>query len=331
MADQQPTPSRSTRVALENLAAEHYAALQLAMSKMLSTSLASETFAQIIDGLPTRDVYLDYYNSHRPDFEENLVSSQPAMDAVESYQKKFDISCLQVDANIVQAYQNASRGSKEFNLRLMEILAILCHEIAVYLYNMYDGGLRKPDSAEVYHRMPKPTLTLKIPLAPVRLKPAELFHSYYQDWQQYPHGKADIVGYWAEYRLFGGVVLFDRGETGLACKDIFIHPVGGYKIFQLLDAQVENYMRFLFLDLQDSSTSPESSECMRFKAEKSAPRIDPWDAMAYLHIYRDRYERKIPDQKPWRCVVRVEDEEEYRQAFRNLNERTKRMRAQSEE
>lgn len=101
MADQQPTPSRSTRVALENLAAEHYAALQLAMSKMLSTSLASETFAQIIDGLPTRDVYLDYYNSHRPDFEENLVSSQPAMDAVESYQKKFDISCLQVDANVI--------------------------------------------------------------------------------------------------------------------------------------------------------------------------------------------------------------------------------------
>ncbi|PGG96767.1 hypothetical protein AJ79_09450 [Helicocarpus griseus UAMH5409] len=300
MADQQPAPSRSscsTQIVLENLSAEHYTAVQLSMSKMLSTPLAGETFAQIVDGLPTRDVYLDYYNSYRPDFEENLVPSQSAMDAVESYRKKFDIGCLQVDTNVAQAYQNASRGSKEFNLRLMEILAILCHEVAVSLYNTYDGGLRKPDSAEVYRQMPKPILTLKIPLPP--------------DWQQYPHEKADIVIYWAEYRLFGGVVLFDRGETGLA---------------------VENYMSFLFLDQpQDSFTLSETSKCMRFKAEKSAPRIDPWDAMAYLHIYRDRYERKVPDQKPWRCVVRVEDEDEYRQAFLDMNERTKRMRAQKEE
>ncbi|KKZ64472.1 hypothetical protein EMCG_09543 [[Emmonsia] crescens] len=327
MADQ------PTRIALENLAAEHYTVLQLAMSKILSTFLATETFAQIVDGLPTREVYLDYYNSLRPDFEENLVPSQPAMNAVESYQKKFDIGCLQVDTKVAQAYQNASRGSKEFNLRLMEILAVLCHEIAVYLYNVYDGGLRKPDSAEVYRRMPKPSV---LPLGkpqPMRLKPAELFHPYYQNWQQYPHGKADIVGYWAEYRLFGGVVLFDRGQTGSECKDMFIHPVGDYNIFQLSDTQIENYMSFLFLDqTHNLSTSPKAPEHMRFKAEKYARRIEPYDAIVYLNIYRDKYERKIPERRPRRCVVWAEDVmPNYREALLDLAERTERMRAQRKE
>ncbi|KAK2799482.1 hypothetical protein FQN50_008454 [Emmonsiellopsis sp. PD_5] len=325
----QLTPSRRTGVALENLAAEHYAALQLAMSKILSTSLATETFAQIVDGLPTRDVYLDYYDSRRPDFEENLVPSPPAMDAVESYRKKFDIGCLQVDTNIAQAYQNASRGTKEFNLRLIEILAILCHEIAVYLYNAYDGGLRKPDSAEVYRQMPKPSV---LPLGkpqPVKLKPAELFHPYYQDWQQYPHGIADIVGYWAEYRLFGGVVLFDRGQTGSECKDIFIHPVGIAFIFQLSDTQIENYMSFLFSDrTQDHpSTSLTGPEHMRFKAEKYARRIEPYDAIVHLNIYRDKYERKIPERRPRHCVVLAEDVmPDYREALLDLAERTRARR-----
>jgi hypothetical protein len=39
-------------------------------------------------------------------------------------------------------------------------------------------------------------------------------HEAYYDLQQYPNGVADVVGYWAEYHLFGGVVLFDRGESG---------------------------------------------------------------------------------------------------------------------
>ncbi|KAK2783772.1 hypothetical protein FQN52_009516 [Onygenales sp. PD_12] len=327
MADQ-PTPSGPTQVALENLATERYAALKLAMSKILSTSLATETFAQIVDGLPTRDVYLDYHNSRRPDFEENLVPSPPAIDAVESYCKKFDISCFQVDANVAQAYQNASRGSKEFNLRLIEILAILCHEIAVYLYTAYDGGVRKPDSAEVYRQMPKPRV---LPLGkpqPVKLKPAELFHPYYQDWQQYPHGIADIVGYWAEYRLFGGVVLFDRGQTGSECKDIFIHPVGISYIFQLSDTQMENFMSFLFSDrTQGPSASLTAPEHMRFKAEKFARRIEPYDAIVHLNIYRDKYERKIPEQRPRRCVVLAEDVmPDYREALLDLAERTRAQR-----
>ncbi|OJD09658.1 hypothetical protein ACJ73_10161, partial [Blastomyces percursus] len=67
----------------------------------------------------------------------------------------------------------------------------------------------------LWPNMPPPT--------PLKALPAELFHHSYDFWQQYPNGIADIGG----------------------CKDIFIHPVGGYMIFQLSEAQVHAYIRFL--------------------------------------------------------------------------------------
>jgi hypothetical protein len=39
------------------------------------------------------------------------------------------------------------------------------------------------------------------------------FHYAYQYPVQYPRGLADVAGYWAEGKVFGGVVVFDRGET----------------------------------------------------------------------------------------------------------------------
>ena len=95
----------------------------------------------------------------------------------------------------------------------MEIVAILCHDIAVDLYIKHEGGVRKPDPANAC-RKPPPNLPPGLILPPITPLPAAFFYPYYQDWEQYPDGIADIVGYWAEYRFFGGVVLFDRGESG---------------------------------------------------------------------------------------------------------------------
>lgn len=47
--------------------------------------------------------------------------------------------------------------------------------------------------------------------------PQTLFrHKFYLDADLYPEGVADVVGYWAESRIFGGVVLFDRREPDSA-------------------------------------------------------------------------------------------------------------------
>lgn len=48
---------------------------------------------------------------------------------------------------------------------------------------------------------------------------ANMFHHYmYTDHEQYPLGAADMAGYWLEDRIFGGVVLFDRGKSGKEVK-----------------------------------------------------------------------------------------------------------------
>ena len=40
------------------------------------------------------------------------------------------------------------------------------------------------------------------------------YHNFYVRFQNYPFGLLDVVGYWAETQLFGGVLLFDRGHSG---------------------------------------------------------------------------------------------------------------------
>lgn len=102
-------------------------------------------------------------------------------------------------------------------MRLIEILAVLCHGLAVHLYQSYDGGFHKPEPPDpiIWHDELFPNMP---PPPPRKALPAELYHSSYGFWQQYPNGIADIVGYWVEYRLFGGVVLFDRGETGFEVR-----------------------------------------------------------------------------------------------------------------
>lgn len=41
-----------------------------------------------------------------------------------------------------------------------------------------------------------------------------LFFTFsYMNSKEYPFGISDMAGYWAEDRIFGGVVLFDRGES----------------------------------------------------------------------------------------------------------------------
>ncbi|KAI1905597.1 hypothetical protein LOZ39_006816 [Ophidiomyces ophidiicola] len=311
---ERPTSTQSlATVGLENLSPPHFEVLQQALWTILSTDLAMETFAQVVDGRPTRDVYQDYVYEFRKSFHNNIHPSDAALETVESCRRNLDLGSLQISAKIVQAFQNTTPGSRESHLRLIEILAVLCHGIAVHLYQAYDGGFRKPEPPDPIVWPDELLWPIMPPPPPLKALPAELFHHSYDFWQEYPNGIADIVGYWAEYRLFGGVVLLDRGEIGHECKDIFIHPVGGYMIFQLSEAQVHAYIRFL----QGGQQPPGG---IRFKAEEYARRVDENYAMD-MNIYRDRYERIIPQRRA-RCVIRGEDLPGYAQAMEDWARRT---------
>ncbi|KAG8156838.1 hypothetical protein KVR01_013251 [Diaporthe batatas] len=74
----------------------------------------------------------------------------------------------------------------------------------------------------------------------------------------YPAGIADVVGYWAEARIFGGVVVFDRGPSGVEPGDC---PCP----LPIKSSQLNGY------------------------------RYNPHDAMSRYNIFRDRYERNEPE------------------------------------
>jgi hypothetical protein len=61
-----------------------------------------------------------------------------------------------------------------------------------------------------------PVKKSKFGLEPVIFEPdANMFvHRMFTAHKQYPFGAADMAGYWLEDRILGGVVLFDRGESG---------------------------------------------------------------------------------------------------------------------
>lgn len=150
-----------------------------------------------------------------------------------------------------------------------------------------------------------------VPLQDLPQKPTYLYHHDYIDYEQYPLGIADMVGYWAEYQIFGGVVLFDRGGSGkevrtrlslfdgyimntdctTKVRNVFLHPSASFRVFKLSETQINQFITFALRE--DSTICP-----FPMRAERDALRIDADDTFA-LHIFRDRYERKPPVVVPW--------------------------------
>lgn len=114
---------------------------------------------------------------------------------------------------LAQAYQKALPGSREIYMRLLEMLAVACHDIAALVYTDTQPGLRREGQS------------LEQRLAALEGRPTDFMHEDYHYLQQCPKGVADVVGYWAEYHPFGGVVLFARGESGTDVNNFSLNPM----------------------------------------------------------------------------------------------------------
>lgn len=88
-----------------------------------------------------------------------------------------------------------------------------CHQIGAYLFELDDGN--HPHSfygdwaQKVREERESGLQSRKYTWAP-RIA---FVRRAYQCVNNYPRGTADMAGYWAEGKLFGGVVIFDRGES----------------------------------------------------------------------------------------------------------------------
>jgi hypothetical protein len=96
---------------------------------------------------------------------------------------------------------------------LIELVVVACHQIGASLYEL-DEGAHKHQLYEDWRLM---VLEAKENGVPERRRaqvaPTPFGHRSYQYYRQYPRGLADMAGYWAEAKIFGGVFVFDRGES----------------------------------------------------------------------------------------------------------------------
>ncbi|KAF7550020.1 hypothetical protein G7Z17_g5996 [Cylindrodendrum hubeiense] len=278
------------RIAFDNVKSEcHHDTLDRAIRNILRTDLTIFTYAQIIDGLSTADVAWDrrlpgIFGNHIIDDHEELCPE--ATDRALEFYETWDPSILRFDPQVIHDYEQAEPGSKLFNLRLIELVAVSLHQIGVALFKL-DLRLHNGDIESV--------INWKMPLSPavVDVPPrATLFnHPAYFDDDIYPEGLSDVVGYWAEDRILGGVTVFDRRPQGDPSNppNVYFHSCRDHvtdRVYQLRDEQQHALLGFLL--------SGDSSECPLPVLADSQNRVRFDWTIAHTHhqIFRDIWERK---------------------------------------
>lgn len=206
---------------------------------------------------------------------------------------------------LIRAYRRAALKSQAFNVRLIELVAVTMHQLGVLLFKldacMHQGGRRDVERVTLYQEPPlEPGLFVPRPRVTL------FSHHGYLAHDVYPEGIADIVGYWAEDRILGGVTVFDRPAEERtpqqppnvyfnACRDDVT-----YRYFQLRDEQQQAVVDFFLAD--NASQTPYPLPIIGDRNNRVS--VDSHIAILHRHIYRDIWERKPPGQEQVRAWER---------------------------
>lgn len=128
-------------------------------------------------------------------------------------------------------------------------------------------------------------------------EPTLFIHSQFTAHEQYPNGIADIVGYWVEDRVLGGVPLFDHSQVWKDEDEPNVYFQScrrstTFRVWQLLDEQQADLASFLLRDDNESGSATGPLPILPSRA--NTVRVDPDDAIPVHNIYRDLYERRPP-------------------------------------
>jgi hypothetical protein len=127
---------------------------------------------------------------------------------------------------------------------------------------------------------------------------ATLFsHHGYLAHDIYPEGVADVVGYWAEDRILGGVAVFDRPaeRTLQQPPNAYFHGCRDnvtYRYFQLRDYQQQAMLDFF--QAEDPGNVPCPLPVIGDR--DNWVRVDFWEAITHRFIHRDAWECKPPSE-----------------------------------
>jgi len=92
--------SSVVKAGLRDLGTEQLSALKTAVSHLLSTSIAEQTYAQIVDGLPTSDVWDGYTNERHEPIENHHSLCAGSLETAKALRSTFDTSNLFLDASV---------------------------------------------------------------------------------------------------------------------------------------------------------------------------------------------------------------------------------------
>jgi hypothetical protein len=90
---------QTVKVSVDNLPADHLFAFNRTLSSILSTTLSERTFAQIIDGLPTRDD-VGFFPTYSREIRDNTTSSPEALEAARGLREHLNNYTTMVDAKV---------------------------------------------------------------------------------------------------------------------------------------------------------------------------------------------------------------------------------------
>ncbi|KAH6651682.1 hypothetical protein BKA67DRAFT_537542 [Truncatella angustata] len=321
--------SDSDAISADSLGPNHYNALSKAIHQVLTTDLAIETYAQIIDGLPLCDVAWNRYQ-HRL-CQKHPINSHKSLcpgsiEKASSLKNSLDLSWLSYDDKLLRSYRASPPGSLAFGRQILELVAVAVHKTAIYLFRkdfrLHDQHYWDNDGLSIqnvtsWQSVPMDNNIFKT----VEPWPTLFTHPAFTAYEQYPNGVADMVGYWAEDRILGGVLLFDRtkdGGNGASGYEPNVYlqssrPKRTYLIYQLTDAQQQSLLDFLLLPtppvpLSETSNpkipAPSCLLPLLFSSENLVS-IDPEFAVVNNKIYRDVWERPPP--RPYQGLIRDRD------------------------
>ncbi|KAM3427769.1 hypothetical protein MY4824_009225 [Beauveria thailandica] len=282
---------------LDDLDEEHRNSFIKALLHILHTKVAELTYSEILDGIPTSASYLDFYYQQEGHPAIGHTELCPGvLDRTLQLRHQLDPRTLHFSSSLLLSFQATQLGTRAFSLRLIELLAVSCHQIAVHLFQLQESR----HTQEEYQRWRDEPRDLN--RWDWYRAPTAFCHRSYLASEQYPNGVADVVGYWAEARIFGGVVVFDRGETDAECREVYLHSSlrkGPRTLYPPTSIQFDNLMRFLLGEAELGCATPNPAPLPILASADNRWRWDAWEAFSRFHIFRDRYERGIkPTTKP---------------------------------
>lgn len=291
---------------LANLSTEKLQHLETTLAFILALPNAHDIYAQIIDGKPTWKSYIDP-NTYGFPTETTIVSDHPnpsneAMQISEEIIAVFTPQALKIDIQLAQNYQNTPLGSREHDLRLLEITAASLNALAGMIYAAFHPETEpKPQEP--------PSIEQDLRFYETGQFYVDFYHAKYKEFDRYPFGLLNVVGYWAETQIFGGVLLFDRGESGLEINNAFVHPQRVSYAYQLSSQQIACFSRLS--KPEHTAQLPKAEPLLPFAQEPYTQIKNTWvrAGESPLRIYKNEYDKPPPSYIPARpSCVQSQDE-----------------------